>query len=46
LVPVGAAHASSGIAIQDFAISIEVVNRYRDEAIADRFSGVATIEIG
>jgi alanine dehydrogenase len=37
---------STGLAIQDLAIGIEVVNRYRDGAIADRFSGVATIEIG
>jgi hypothetical protein len=46
LVPVGAAHASSGLAIQDLAISIEVVNRYREGTNADRFSGVETIEIG
>jgi alanine dehydrogenase len=37
---------STGLAIQDLAIGIEVVNRYQDGAIADRFSGVATIEIG
>jgi alanine dehydrogenase len=37
---------STGLAIQDLAIGIEVVNRYRDGAIADRFPGVATIEIG
>ena len=37
---------STGLAIQDLAIGIEVVNRYRDGAIADRFSGVTTIEIG
>jgi alanine dehydrogenase len=37
---------STGLAIQDLAISIEVVNRYREGAIADRFSGVQTIEIG
>jgi alanine dehydrogenase len=37
---------STGLAIQDLAIGIEVVKRYSEGAIADRFSGVATIEIG
>jgi alanine dehydrogenase len=37
---------STGLAIQDLAISIEVVNRYREGANADRFSGVETIQIG
>jgi alanine dehydrogenase len=37
---------STGLAIQDLAISIEVVNRYIEVPNADRFSGVETIEIG
>lgn len=37
---------STGLAIQDLAISIEVVNRYVEAPDADRFSGVETIEIG
>jgi alanine dehydrogenase len=37
---------STGLAIQDLAISIEMVKRYREAADADRFPGVETIEIG
>ena len=37
---------STGLAIQDLAIGIEVVNRYADRANEDRFSGVQQIEIG
>jgi ornithine cyclodeaminase/alanine dehydrogenase-like protein (mu-crystallin family) len=37
---------STGLAIQDLAIGIEVVNRYADRANDDRFSGVQQIEIG
>jgi alanine dehydrogenase len=37
---------STGLAIQDLAISIEVVNRYRDPANAAKFPGVETIEVG
>ena len=37
---------STGLAIQDLAIGIEVVNRYREDANAARFSDVETIEIG
>jgi alanine dehydrogenase len=37
---------STGLAIQDLAISIEVVKRYREGANDARFSGVETIEIG
>jgi alanine dehydrogenase len=37
---------STGLAIQDLAIGIEVVNRYREAPNADSFSGVETIEIG
>jgi alanine dehydrogenase len=37
---------STGLAIQDLAIGIEVVNRYADRANEDRFSGVQEIEIG
>jgi alanine dehydrogenase len=37
---------STGLAIQDLAISIEVVNRYGDPANAARFPSVETIEIG
>lgn len=37
---------STGLAIQDLAIGIEVVNRYADSANEDRFSGVQQIEIG
>jgi alanine dehydrogenase len=37
---------STGLAIQDLAISIEVVKRYRDGANDARFSGVEIIEIG
>jgi alanine dehydrogenase len=37
---------STGLAIQDLAIGIEVVNRYGAAANEDRFSGVQQIEIG
>jgi ornithine cyclodeaminase/alanine dehydrogenase-like protein (mu-crystallin family) len=37
---------STGLAIQDLAIGIEVVNRYADRANDDRFSGVQQIRIG
>jgi predicted enzyme related to lactoylglutathione lyase len=37
---------STGLAIQDLAIGIEVVNRYADRANDDRFSGVQQIKIG
>jgi ornithine cyclodeaminase/alanine dehydrogenase-like protein (mu-crystallin family) len=37
---------STGLAIQDLAIGIEVVSRYRDGANAGRFSSVQQIEIG
>jgi alanine dehydrogenase len=37
---------STGLAIQDLAIGIEVVNRYSAAANEDRFSGVQEIEIG
>jgi alanine dehydrogenase len=37
---------STGLAIQDLAIGIEVVNRYREGANGGSFSGVQTIEIG
>jgi alanine dehydrogenase len=37
---------STGLAIQDLAIGIEVVNRYGDGAGEGRFSGVQEIEIG
>jgi alanine dehydrogenase len=37
---------STGLAIQDLAIGIEVVNRYREDANAARFSDVETIKIG
>jgi alanine dehydrogenase len=37
---------STGLAIQDLAISIEVVNRYGDPANAARFPNVETIEVG
>jgi alanine dehydrogenase len=37
---------STGLAIQDLAIGIEVVKRYREDANAARFSDVETIEIG
>ena len=37
---------STGLAIQDLAIGIEVVNRYAAAANEDRFSGVQRIEIG
>jgi alanine dehydrogenase len=37
---------STGLAIQDLAISIEVVKRHVEAPNADRFSGVETIEIG
>jgi alanine dehydrogenase len=37
---------STGLAIQDLAISIEVVKRYRGGANGARFSGVEVIEIG
>jgi alanine dehydrogenase len=37
---------STGLAIQDLAIGIEVVNRYGDRANEDRFSGVQQISIG
>jgi alanine dehydrogenase len=37
---------STGLAIQDLAIGIEVVNRYAAAANEDRFSGVQEIEIG
>jgi alanine dehydrogenase len=37
---------STGLAIQDLAIGIEVVNRYAAAANEDRFSGVQAIEIG
>ena len=37
---------STGLAIRDLAIGIEVVNRYAAAADEDRFSGVQRIEIG
>jgi alanine dehydrogenase len=37
---------STGLAIQDLAIGIEVVNRYAAAVNEDRFSGVQAIEIG
>jgi alanine dehydrogenase len=37
---------STGLAIQDLAIGIEVVKRYRERPKDARFSGVETIEIG
>jgi alanine dehydrogenase len=37
---------STGLAIQDLAISLEVVKRYRGGANGARFSGVEVIEIG
>jgi alanine dehydrogenase len=37
---------STGLAIQDLAIGIEVVNRFRSGANADRFRGVEEIDIG
>ena len=37
---------STGLAIQDLAIGIEVVNRFAAAANEDRFSGVQRIEIG
>jgi alanine dehydrogenase len=37
---------STGLAIQDLAISVEVVKRYLEAPNADRFSGVETIDIG
>jgi alanine dehydrogenase len=37
---------STGLAIQDLAIGIEVVKRFRAAADEDRFSGVQHIEIG
>jgi alanine dehydrogenase len=37
---------STGLAIQDLAICIELVKRYREGAGAARFSGVETFEIG
>jgi ornithine cyclodeaminase/alanine dehydrogenase-like protein (mu-crystallin family) len=36
---------STGLAIQDLAIGIEVVNRYGESANAGSFSGVQMIEI-
>ncbi len=37
---------STGLAIQDLAIGIEVVNRYREGTNASSFSSVQAIEIG
>jgi alanine dehydrogenase len=37
---------STGLAIQDLAIGIEVVNRYRERANDGRFSDVQQVEIG
>jgi alanine dehydrogenase len=37
---------STGLAIQDLAIGIEVVNHYREGADVGRFSGVQEIDIG
>ena len=37
---------STGLAIQDLAIGIEVVNRYREGTDEGRFSGVQEIDIG
>ncbi len=37
---------STGLAIQDLAIGIEVVNRYADRGSEERFSGVQEIEVG
>jgi alanine dehydrogenase len=37
---------STGLAIQDLAICIEVVNRFREAANGSTFSGVQAIEIG
>jgi alanine dehydrogenase len=37
---------STGLAIQDLAIGIEVLNRYREAPNGARFSGIGTIEIG
>jgi alanine dehydrogenase len=37
---------STGLAIQDLAVGIEVVNRYREDAGEGRFSSVQEIDIG
>jgi alanine dehydrogenase len=37
---------STGLAIQDLAVGIEVVNRYREDADEGRFSSVQVINIG
>jgi ornithine cyclodeaminase/alanine dehydrogenase-like protein (mu-crystallin family) len=37
---------STRLAIQDLAISVEVVNRYREHANASSFSAVQEIDIG
>jgi alanine dehydrogenase len=37
---------STGLAIQDLAIGIEVVSRHADRANEDRFSGVQELELG
>jgi ornithine cyclodeaminase/alanine dehydrogenase-like protein (mu-crystallin family) len=37
---------ATALAIQDLAISVEVVERYVDRPNADRFSGVDKVEIG
>jgi alanine dehydrogenase len=37
---------STGLAIQDLAIGIEVVRRYAERANEDRFSGVQQLEVG
>jgi alanine dehydrogenase len=37
---------STGLAIQDLAVGIEVVNRYREDAGEGRFSSVQQIDIG
>ena len=37
---------STGLAIQDLAVGIEVVNRYREDADTGRFSNVQEIDLG
>jgi ornithine cyclodeaminase/alanine dehydrogenase len=37
---------STGLAIQDLAVGIEVVNRYREDAGEGKFSSVQEIDIG
>jgi alanine dehydrogenase len=37
---------STGLAIQDLAVGIEVVNRYREDGDEGRFSSVQEIDLG